>query len=67
MLRREAGIVSADYLTDLARIFMSIDTHVFADVSRARHSRKSVLVMHDLLAFPRRNSWDMHYIREIPH
>ena len=29
VLRREAGIVSSDYLTDLARIFMSIDTHVF--------------------------------------
>ena len=29
VLRREAGITSSDYLTDLARIFMSIDTHVF--------------------------------------
>lgn len=29
VLKREAGIVSADYLTDLAAIFMSIDTHVF--------------------------------------
>ena len=29
VLRREAGIVSVDYLTDLAKIFMSINTHVF--------------------------------------
>ena len=29
VLRREAGIVDSNYLTDLARIFMSIDTHVF--------------------------------------
>ena len=29
VLRREVGITSSDYLTDLARIFMSIDTHVF--------------------------------------
>ncbi|MCR5403507.1 MAG: hypothetical protein K6E91_06730 [Butyrivibrio sp.] len=29
VLRREAGIVSTDYLTDLARVFMSINTHVF--------------------------------------
>ena len=29
VLRREAGIVSSDYLKDLARIFMSINTHMF--------------------------------------
>lgn len=29
VLRREAGIVSIDYLTDLARIFMSLDTEAF--------------------------------------
>lgn len=29
VLKREAGIASTDYLTDLARIFMSINTHVF--------------------------------------
>ncbi|MBO4899614.1 MAG: hypothetical protein J5509_04930 [Lachnospiraceae bacterium] len=29
VLRREAGIESADYLTDLARIFMSLDTYQF--------------------------------------
>ncbi len=29
VLRREVGISSTDYLTDLARIFMSIDTHMF--------------------------------------
>ncbi|MBR2187564.1 MAG: hypothetical protein IJ857_09525 [Lachnospiraceae bacterium] len=28
VLRRETGIVSSDYLVDLARIFTSIDTHV---------------------------------------
>ncbi len=29
VLRREAGIESTDYLTDLARIFSAVDTHVF--------------------------------------
>ena len=29
VLRREVGIVNVDYLTDLAKIFMSINTHVY--------------------------------------
>ncbi|MCR5511313.1 MAG: hypothetical protein K6F54_10230 [Lachnospiraceae bacterium] len=39
VLRREAGIYSIDYLTDLARIFMSIDTDVFMKEASTREEK----------------------------
>lgn len=40
VLRREVGIESSDYLTDLARIFMSIDTHVFMQEAKTDGEKK---------------------------
>ncbi len=40
VLRRETGIASSDYLTDLARIFMSIDTDVFMKEAKTDAEKK---------------------------
>jgi len=40
VLKRETGIVSADYLPDLARIFMSINTHVFMQNASTNAEKK---------------------------
>jgi hypothetical protein len=40
VLRREVGIVNSDYLTDLARIFMSIDTDVFMKEAKPDEEKK---------------------------
>ncbi|SCY59677.1 hypothetical protein SAMN02910292_02171 [Lachnospiraceae bacterium XBB2008] len=40
VLRREVGIVNSDYLTDLARIFMSIDTDVFMKEAKTDEEKK---------------------------
>ncbi len=40
VLRREAGITSVDYLPDLARIFMGINTHVFMQEANTKAEKK---------------------------